>query len=128
MKRYKFNLLFFVLIALNVVTCEALEQKVVVMRHGQSEHNVLGVYNSNPEAPKYTFSNLTKTGIKQVKTTAKRLLHEGVNKSNVDLLIVSPFPRTLQTAQILVDVGLVNKDNIIVEEGLSEIKILGREG
>lgn len=64
-------------------------KKVYFVRHGQSEGNV-GPTRQSPESP------LTNLGKEQSQKLAERLIH-----LELDLLVSSPFKRTLETAKII---------------------------
>ncbi|KEI70421.1 histidine phosphatase family protein [Endozoicomonas elysicola] len=74
---------------------------IVFIRHGEGEHNVEHIYNSNPENPGYKAVKLTDHGREQVRETSDQLLDGGINGDNVCKVIVSPLPRTIETADIV---------------------------
>lgn len=96
------------------------ERKLIVIRHGEADNNIEKVYNSRPDNANYKPYNLTDAGIQTVKKTAKELLADGFNDSNIIAVFVSPLPRTQQTADILVKKGLVSKDKIHLDKRLIE--------
>ncbi|WP_455206444.1 histidine phosphatase family protein [Kaarinaea lacus] len=63
-----------------------------VIRHGQTNYNVLGLCNDNPARDVY----LTMAGIAQAEQAARNL-----RDIPIDLMFVSQLPRTRQTARIL---------------------------
>lgn len=63
-----------------------------IMRHGQTNYNVLGLCNDNPAKDVY----LTMDGITQAEKAAKEL-----SKLSIDLIFVSQLPRTRQTARLI---------------------------
>lgn len=65
----------------------------VVMRHGQTDHNVARVWNCDPALP----DPLTDHGVNQVRDAARA--YEG----DIDLIITSPFSRTKQTAALFLE-------------------------
>lgn len=67
---------------------------LIFVRHGFAEHNEKGVLNSNLN----NISNLTDKGKEQAQTLAKKLKEAG---KKIDLIISSPFQRTIQTAEII---------------------------
>jgi broad specificity phosphatase PhoE len=103
-------------------------QKLIIIRHGESDHNVNHVYNSNPAHPSYTPSHLTESGKETVKQTAKKLLKEGFNNKNITHVYVSPLPRTIETANLLAQMGLFSKDKIVIDRKLIEIQAGNLEG
>ena len=62
---------------------------VYLVRHGQSEHNVTPVFQSQDV-------KLSDAGREQA-----RLIAERVSDLDIDTLIASPLPRTMETAQII---------------------------
>ena len=63
-----------------------------IMRHGQTNYNVLGLCNDNPAGDVY----LTMEGIAQAEQAAQRL-----KDTALDLIFVSQLPRTRQTARLI---------------------------
>lgn len=98
------------------------EQKIVIIRHGESEHNVKGIFNSDPSHPEYFISSLTSKGCKQIKASVERLKSRSEINNKNTMLIVSPLPRTLQSAAILLEEKIVDTESIIIEERLTEVK------
>lgn len=78
--------------------------KLYVIRHGQVNHNLLGLYNREDE-------DLNETGIKQAKE-----LREKIKKIDYDVIISSPLERAIHTANI---VNVKNKE-IIIDKRLRE--------
>ena len=107
---------------------QSAEQQLIVVRHGEAGNNIEKVYNSNPENPNYKLFNLTETGILATQKTAKDLLAKGFSNNNIVAVFVSPLPRTIQTADILVQQGLVSKDKIILDKRLIELNAGDLEG
>jgi probable phosphoglycerate mutase len=63
-----------------------------VMRHGHTNYNALGLCNDDPEAD----AHLSDIGIQQAQSVAEKL-----RDAAIDRIIVSPLPRTRQTAEII---------------------------
>jgi len=86
----------------------------VVMRHGQSESNVAGVIsaNINNEDP------VTKEGQAQVLAACAEL-----KQQNIDLIIVSPFMRTKQTAELIREQLGLAADAVVVDERIREFDL-----
>ncbi|ALP54355.1 hypothetical protein Tel_15030 [Candidatus Tenderia electrophaga] len=61
-------------------------------RHGRTNYNDLGLCNDDPSRDVH----LTETGVKQAQHAAEALRHAGLER-----IIVSPLPRTRQTAEII---------------------------
>lgn len=106
----------------------SMEQQLIVIRHGEAGNNIEKVYNSNPENPNYKIFNLTEAGILATQKTAKDLIAQGFSNDNIAAVFVSPLPRTKQTADILVQQGLVSKDKLILDKRLIELNAGDLEG
>lgn len=107
-------------------TLSALE--LIVMRHGEAENNVKNIYNSNPASPNYTRVDLTENGKKQVEATAKELKAQGLSNASIEAVYVSPLPRTVETANILIQEGLFSKDKLHIDPRLIEVQMGDLEG
>ncbi len=110
------------------LSLHSMEQQLIVIRHGEAGNNIEKVYNSNPENPNYKIFNLTEAGILATQKTAKDLIAQGFSNDNIAAVFVSPLPRTKQTADILVQQGLVSKDKIILDKRLIELNAGDLEG
>ncbi|MEO8638071.1 MAG: class I tRNA ligase family protein [Candidatus Taylorbacteria bacterium] len=82
-----------------------------VMRHGEAESNVLDIISSDPNQ-----YGLTERGKGEVKESAKKLKTMGI-----DLIVTSPFKRTLSTARILREALGLPREVLIVDSLLHEI-------
>jgi len=90
-----------------------------VMRHGEGEHNVQNVANSDPK----NIYNLTEKGKEQACATAQTLKDKGITK-----IFYSPLPRGKQTAEIVAtELGLTEKD-VIQDVRLRELNYGTLEG
>jgi probable phosphoglycerate mutase len=65
---------------------------IYIVRHGQTNYNVLGLCNDNPAKDVY----LTREGISQAEQIAEQL-----SNIAIDLIFVSQLPRTRQTARLI---------------------------
>jgi probable phosphoglycerate mutase len=81
-----------------------------MMRHGQTNYNLLGLCNDDPNNDVY----LTETGIKQAEAAAKRLTEVALSK-----IYVSPLKRTHQTAAAI---NHYHNAPIITSHYLNDIK------
>src|ERR1700730_14528243 len=97
--------LFAIFFSVFSYTLHSMEQQLIVIRHGEAGNNIEKVYNSNPENPNYKIFNLTEAGIQTTQKTTKDLLAQGFSNDNIAAVFVSPLPRTIQTADILVQQG-----------------------
>lgn len=80
--------------------------KVYIVRHGQTNSNLAGVYNLLEE-------DLNENGIEQAKELSKK-----IKDLNYEIIICSPLKRTIHTANII---NIKNKE-IIYDERLVERK------
>lgn len=79
--------------------------KYFMMRHGEAEHNVKGVFSSDEEA----IHHLTEKGRNDARENAKKL--KGLN---IDLILYSPLTRTKETSEEVLSV--LGKDVEVKEE------------
>ncbi|OGZ04429.1 MAG: hypothetical protein A2648_01665 [Candidatus Lloydbacteria bacterium RIFCSPHIGHO2_01_FULL_41_20] len=84
----------------------------LVMRHGESENNVLNKSSARNDDP----YNLTDKGRKQVLRSTGSLINK-----KIDLIISSPFLRTKETAKIVASKLGIPDERVIFDAGLSEI-------
>lgn len=83
-----------------------------VCRHGEADNNTNGIISSKPNNP----DHLTVNGKKQALDASKWL-----KDKKIDLVLVSPFFRTKETAEIISKQLGLNKDQVMVEERLHEL-------
>lgn len=83
-----------------------------VMRHGEAENNVLGVLSGDPKTPHH----LTEKGKNQVKSTVTL-----IKSMKPDIIYVSPFVRTQDTAEIVRDGIGLGKEKVITDERIREL-------
>jgi isoleucyl-tRNA synthetase len=88
------------------------KNNLFVVRHGEADNNVLGIISSDPKRPHH----LTDKGREQVKETADKL-----KSKKIDLIYVSPFIRTQETAKIISEVLNISADKVITDDRLHEI-------
>jgi len=81
---------------------ENLFTKIILVRHGESERNLVKIYDSSP-ASNY---HLTKNGIKQAEVTAKLIENE-----KIDFIYSSPCQRAIETAEVI-----ANKLNLKIQK------------
>jgi broad specificity phosphatase PhoE len=99
-----------------------------LVRHGESDHNVKKVCNSNPSLEGYFVSNLTEKGIAQIHSAAKQLQTLGISFQNVVKAYISPLPRTQQSAQILLESGIISKEKMEACDEIREPDARSMEG
>lgn len=88
----------------------------LLVRHGESLFNVEGVVNGDPELDR----GLSERGIEE----AERLGGQVANLA-IDLVVLSPFPRAVQTANIALGPRVVPHD---VDASLGDVRIGELEG
>lgn len=84
-----------------------------VMRHGEAESNVRNITSTEAR----NSSHLTERGRKQAAESGKKL-----KKKHIDLMYVSDFARTRETAEIVASHVGISPEHIIFDERLREIK------
>ncbi len=104
------------------------ERHLIIVRHGEGEHNVTHFYNSNPKHPHYKPSHLTDKGQEQVKKAAEMLLTYGFDNRTIAAVYVSPLPRAIESAHIISDIGVFSPDKIHIDQRLIETQAGEREG
>ncbi len=82
-----------------------------VMRHGETEGNVKQIW--SPDLA--TIDTLTENGITKIKENVKML-----GDKSIDLILISPYGRTKETARIVADEIGLSSDAIVVDERLGE--------
>ena len=82
-----------------------------VMRHGETENNLKSIWSLDKQATDV----LTEKGIAKIKEQALTLADK-----KIDIIIASPFSRTMQTAQIVAETIGLDKNAVEVEDLLSE--------
>lgn len=90
-----------------------------VMRHGQSTHNLKWGISSNAK----NTDSLTDLGKKEVREAAEKL-----KDKKIDLIIMSPFLRTEQTASIVREVLGLSEQESVIDERLVEFGVHSFEG
>jgi isoleucyl-tRNA synthetase len=85
----------------------------IVMRHGQAENNISGMISSEPNNPHH----LTEKGKEQARAAGEKL-----KDKKIDMIFVSPFVRTKETADIVAKIIGLPKNKIISDERIREVK------
>ncbi len=83
----------------------------MVMRHGQTEANVQGLWNFAAD----TRSGLTEEGKRQITSSV-----EALQGTNFDVIISSPFTRTLETAAVMAEKLGLSREVIITDDRIGE--------
>jgi isoleucyl-tRNA synthetase len=87
--------------------------KYFIMRHGEGDHNVLGLCSGNADDPYH----LTQHGAEQARLSAQKLKDE-----KIDIIIASPFVRTRETAEVVAEEIGFPKEKIVIAEEIRELK------
>ena len=90
-----------------------------LMRHGETDTNLKNLVSTTIGSG----SHLTEKGKNETVVVGELLKKEGV-----DIVFISPFNRTKETAEIIKDILNLKDENIIVDERLGEIKVHSYEG
>ncbi len=94
-----------------------------IMRHGHSEKNIEGIYNTHLEnAEKY---HLTEEGVATVRANAEALKEQGVV---FDRIITSSFARTKETAMLVADILGIPHDRVQIDQRMTELNVGIYEG
>ncbi|MGI9283236.1 MAG: histidine phosphatase family protein [Endozoicomonas sp.] len=100
-------------------------QGVIVARHGEGTHNTGEYYSSDPDHPNYIESKLTDLGRSQASRLASNLLEAGISRGDICKVIVSPLPRTIETATIVlnalnVPISIMELDKRVIESNVGD--------
>jgi len=91
-------------------------RRFLLVRHGQSMLNVAGTVNGDPALDR----GLSEQGIGQATQLAGQIAN-----ASIDLLVVSPFPRALQTADVALHGRVVARE---IDPELGDVRIGELEG
>lgn len=83
------------------------------MRHGEADHNVSGVISQNKNDPYH----LTEKGKADVLKNA-----EWLKNKNIDVVVVSPFIRTQETARIVLEVLGLPESVMVTDERIGDVE------
>ncbi len=102
---------------------------IIIIRHAQSLANALQIYNSQPNHPDYFPAFLTEVGQTQSIELGRRLAELGIRGQDVHSVISSPLPRTIETAELMMEaLGLNPEDSLTFDTRLIERCFGSREG
>jgi isoleucyl-tRNA synthetase len=90
------------------------DNRYLVMRHGEAESNLQFTIRTDVSV----YDPLTEKGITQVKASAQALKDAGI-----DLIVVSPFSRSQQTAEIVRETIGLDASKIIIDERFAEMHV-----
>jgi isoleucyl-tRNA synthetase len=88
----------------------------ILMRHGEGEHNVRAICNTDLNSPP---AHLTEKGIARAKEAGKQL----ASKGGVDLIFASPFVRTQDTARLAAEEMGFAASSIVTDMRLHETRV-----
>jgi len=117
---------FFVILCQSALALS--ERHLMIIRHGEGECDIIAHYHSNPKHPQYKSYPLTDKGRAQIKEVSEILLSHGFDNRSIAAVYVSPLPRTIESAQLLTQIGVFTEDKIHIEPRLTEIQAGEREG
>ena len=83
------------------------------MRHGEAEHNILGIQSANPDTPHH----LTDKGKEEVKKSV-----EALKGTKFDYIFTSPFVRSKETGALAAETLGVEPGNVSIDDGLFELR------
>jgi probable phosphoglycerate mutase len=101
---------------------------IVVMRHGQADHNISHRFNSDPASPRYVPAHLTDWGKKQIQKTIDELLDAGITGNSVVAVYASPLPRTQETAALVCGGLNIPAERLQIDNRLIEVQMGEKEG
>ena len=99
-----------------------------LIRHGEGTHNSEGFYSARPRHPQYRPAKLTELGRRQALELAEELTERGVSVGNVGKVLVSPLPRTLETARLVMNRLMTPEHKLDIDDRLIEAGVGDREG
>ncbi len=88
--------------------------KYFTIRHGEAETNLTGSINTDPSKA----FHLTDKGVSQVESSA-----QGLKDKKIDIIITSPFPRCLETKDIIQKSLNIKDDCIFVDKRIGELVV-----
>lgn len=97
---------------------------IILVRHGEAEHNITRMFDSNVESKSY----LTDFGMEQIRNVSNKLIGFLIdNQYKIDRIYCSPLIRTIQSARLMRDMLYENnfyKDNrFCIDYNLKEIEM-----
>ena len=104
------------------------EQTLILIRHGEGEHLTKKFFSSRPQHPNYRPAHLTPKGHEQALSAGYALIQQGFQGDDIEAVLVSPLPRTIETAQGLYKSGLVAASKEIITDLLIEVSLGNLEG
>jgi broad specificity phosphatase PhoE len=105
-----------------------MKRRLVILRHGEGEHLTQGFFSSRAEHPSYRPAHLTDKGRAQALQAGRALAEMGIIDEDIEVVLVSPLPRTMETADGLFEGGEIHPDKRVIEPLLIEISLGDLEG
>lgn len=103
-------------------------RKLIIIRHGEGEHLIEAFFSARPDHPNYRPANLTDLGRAQSVQAGQQLREAGITDADVEVVLVSPLPRTMQTAAGLFEGSGISPAKQVIEPLLIEIGLGDKEG
>ena len=103
-------------------------RQLIIVRHGEGEHLTEGFFSSRPDHPNYRVAHLTDRGRLQAVSAGEALKAAGIKDANTAVVLVSPLPRTLETAEGLFTGSGIDPGKQVIEPRLLEISLGDLEG
>ena len=105
-----------------------MNQQLIIIRHGEGEHLTEHFFSSRPSHPNYRPAHLTELGRSQALQAGQKLIEAGIHDRDIEVVLVSPLPRTRETAEGLCEGGKISKNKQVIEPLLIEISLGELEG
>lgn len=117
MEKYYF-FLFFLFINTYSFAEDGDNHKLIVI--GEASNRVEKITDLHADHKSFTSDILTETGVQETRKIAKDLKSKGFNSNNISAVLISPLPGSVQTADLLAQEGLFNKEKIKIDNRLIE--------
>jgi broad specificity phosphatase PhoE len=105
-----------------------MKRQLVIIRHGEGEHLTQGFFSGRPAHRNYRPAHLTEKGREQAVQAGQNLVDAGINNQNTRVVLVSPLPRTVETAEGIFSGSGIDSTKQIIEPLLTEISLGEFEG
>jgi broad specificity phosphatase PhoE len=105
-----------------------MNRRLIIIRHGEGEHLTQGFFSSRIEHPNYRPAHLTEEGRAQALRAGRALAEMGIVDEDIEVVLVSPLPRTIETADGLFQGGGIRSEKQVIEPLLIEISLGDMEG
>jgi len=105
-----------------------MHRQIIIIRHGEGNHLTEGFFSSRPDHPNYRPAHLTTKGRQQAIRAGQKLLEAGIHDRDVGAVLISPLPRTVETADGIFAGGHIQRSKGVIEPLLTEIGLGDLEG